>query len=54
MPTKISEDSAFPFKIGDPCEIEIDTKKNQLSVRTVSQEKALKDGWSRRPRKSGS
>ncbi|MGH2639304.1 MAG: hypothetical protein ACRDF4_08510 [Rhabdochlamydiaceae bacterium] len=50
VPTKVSEDSAFPFKISEPCEVEIDSKKPSLSITPISHEKALKQGWARRSR----
>jgi hypothetical protein len=52
VPTKVSEDTSFPFKIGDPCEVEIDMTKGQgiLLVRKISKEQAMKKGWSRRRR----
>jgi hypothetical protein len=31
VPTKVSEDTAFMFKIGEPCSVEIDEKKNSSS-----------------------
>jgi len=50
VPTKISEDSAFPFKAGDPCEIELDTKEGKLLIKPIGLEKAEKEGWSKRRR----
>lgn len=50
IPTKVSEDTAFPFKIGDPCEVEIDTSRRQLVVTPISVEKAQELGWAKRQR----
>ncbi len=53
VPTKVSEDTAFPFRIGDPCQIEIDEREARLSVRPVSVARAVKDGWTtKRARRS--
>jgi len=53
VPTKVSEDTAFPFKIGEPCEVEIDTDEKALMVRSVSVKEANRMGWSRRERYKG-
>ncbi len=53
VPTKVSEDTAFPFKIGEPCEVEIDTDKKGLAIRPVSVKEANRMGWSRRERYKG-
>jgi hypothetical protein len=45
IPTKISEDTAFPFNVGEPCLIELDIQRKQLLVRQVSREKATSMGW---------
>ena len=45
VPTKISEDTAFPFKVGDPCLIELDIERRYLTIRQVSREKAISMGW---------
>ncbi|MCL4436712.1 MAG: hypothetical protein M1503_09575 [Thaumarchaeota archaeon] len=50
VPAKISEDTAFPFKPGDPCQIEIDLEKRQLTVTQISEDEAQKQGWAKRPR----
>jgi hypothetical protein len=49
VPTKVSEDTAFPFKVGDPCEVEIDTQRG-LVVRPLSVKEASLRGWARRER----
>jgi len=51
IPTKVSEDTAFPFKIGMPCLVEIDTEKKCLNVKPISEEEAVKLGWQRRKRR---
>lgn len=45
IPTKVSEDTAFPFKVGEPCEVEIDLKRNLLIIRPISEKEAIKLGW---------
>ncbi len=50
MPTKVKEDTAFPFEAGDPCLVEIDTEGGGLIVRPVSVEEAVRLGWRERRR----
>lgn len=50
VPTKVSEDTAFPFKIGEPCEVEIDAKRKGLVINSIDIGRAQKLGWSRRQR----
>ena len=50
VPTKVSEDTAFPFKIGMPCLVEIKEKGDQLVVKPVSDREAIKLGWRKRMR----
>ena len=45
IPTKVSEDTAFPFKVGEPCLIQLDMERRQLLVRQISGEKAITLGW---------
>jgi len=52
IPTKISEDTAFPFKVGNPCLVEIGDAKNQVSVKQISEKRAIELGWRKRARKS--
>ena len=51
VPTKVSEDTAFPFRIGMPCLVEIDTEKGCLKVKPISEREALKRGWQKRKRR---
>jgi hypothetical protein len=51
IPTKISEDTAFPFEISDPCAVEIDLKQNRLVIEPISKERAFKLGWQKRERR---
>jgi len=51
VPTKVSEDTAFPFKIGMPCLVEIDEEKGQLVVKPISEKEATKLGWRKRIRR---
>lgn len=50
VPAKISEDTAFPFKPGDPCQIQIDLEKHQLTVTQISTNEAKRQGWTKRQR----
>jgi hypothetical protein len=52
VPTKVSEDTAFPFKIGDPCSVKIDERRKQLIVKPISKEEAIEQGWRERNRKT--
>jgi len=45
VPTKVSEDTAFPFKVGEPCLVEIDVARKSLAVKSVNREQAIKLGW---------
>jgi hypothetical protein len=45
VPTKVSEDTAFPFKVGDPCLIQLDLERRHLLIRQISREKAVSMGW---------
>ena len=51
VPTKVSEDTAFPFKIGMPCLVEINKEKGQLVVKPISEKEATKLGWRKRIRR---
>lgn len=51
VPTKLSEDTAFPFKIGGPCLVELDVEKECLHIRPISEAEALELGWRKRERR---
>ena len=51
VPTKVSEDTAFPFKIGAPCLVEINEQKKQIVVKPISEKEAMGLGWRKRDRK---
>ncbi len=51
VPTKVSEDTAFPFEIGMPCLVEIDESKRQLTVKPISEKEATGLGWRKRARR---
>ena len=51
VPTKVSEDTAFPFEVGMPCLVEINKEKRQLIVRRISEKEAIKLGWRKRKRR---
>lgn len=51
IPTKVSEDTAFPFKTGEPCLVEIDIKRKRLQVNPISENEARQLGWRKRKRR---
>jgi hypothetical protein len=51
VPTKVSEDTAFPFKTGQPCLVKIDESKTQLTVKPISEKDATELGWRKRSRR---
>lgn len=51
VPTKVSEDTAFPLKVGMPCLVEIDEEKAQLVVTQISEKEGIKLGWRKRVRR---
>jgi hypothetical protein len=51
VPTKVSEDTSFPFRIGMPCLVKIDEEKSELMVSCISEEEAVKLGWRKRNRR---
>ena len=51
VPTKVSEDTAFPFRIGMPCLVEIHEETRQLVVKLISEKEAAKLGWRKRIRR---
>jgi hypothetical protein len=50
VPTKVSEDTSFPFKIGMPCLVQINEEKRQVIVKLISEKEATKLGWRKRIR----
>ncbi len=48
IPSKVGSDSTFPFRIGEPCMINISTKNKLLVVKPISKEKARELGWKER------
>jgi hypothetical protein len=51
VPTKVQEDTAFPFEVGDPCLVEIDEDGASLNVKKMSSEEAAEQGWQERKRR---
>jgi hypothetical protein len=51
VPTKVSEDTAFPFGIGSPCLVEINEEKRALIVKPISEKEATELGWRKRNRR---
>ena len=51
VPTKVSEDTAFPLKVGMPCLVEIDEENAQLVVRQITEKEGAKLGWRKRIRR---
>jgi hypothetical protein len=45
IPTKVGEDTAFPFRVGDPCLIQLEPERRQVSVRQIARDKAVSMGW---------
>jgi hypothetical protein len=45
IPTKVSEDSSFPLKVGDPCLVQLDLERKQLLIKRIGMEDAVKLGW---------
>jgi hypothetical protein len=52
VPSRVSEDTAFPFHAGDPVEVAIEKDDQGMSVRPISVGKALQRGWTKRRRYS--
>jgi hypothetical protein len=52
VPSRVSEDTAFPFHPGDPVEVAIDKDGQGISVKQISVAKALQRGWTKRRRYS--
>ena len=50
VPTKVKEDTAFIFEVGDPCLVEIDADGGGLSISPISVEEAVRLGWRERRR----
>ncbi len=50
VPTKVKEDTVFPFEVGDPCLVEIDRDEGGLKVKLISVEDAVELGWQERRR----
>jgi hypothetical protein len=51
VPNKVSEDTAFPFKPGQPCQIHIEENGKQLIVKPISEAEAVDLGWRKRVRR---
>jgi hypothetical protein len=51
VPTKVSEDTAFPFKVGSPCLVKINEEKRALIVQAISEKEATSFGWRKRKRR---
>ena len=51
VPTKVSEDAAFPFKIGEPYLVEINVRRKWLIVKPIPLKEAVRLGWAKRPRR---
>ena len=53
IPTRVSGDTAFPFKVGDPCLVQLDTERRQLTVKKIGRDEAVRLGWRERKRRIG-
>jgi len=51
IPTKVSEDTAFPFKIGMPCLVDMKIEEGFLDIKPISEKEAVKLGWRKRERR---
>jgi len=51
IPTKVSEDTAFPFEIGMPCLVEMKVEEGCLNIKPISEKEAVKLGWRKRKRR---
>jgi hypothetical protein len=51
VPTKVSEDTSFLFKVGEPCFVQLDTERKQLLVKRITKEEAVRFGWRERKRR---
>ena len=51
VPTKVSEDTAFPFEVGMPCLVEIDETKKTIVATPINEKEAVKLGWRKRERR---
>ena len=51
VPTKVKENTVFPFEVGDPCLVEIDRDGGGLKVKPISVEDAVELGWQERRRR---
>lgn len=54
IPTKVSDDTAFPFKIGAPCSVEIGDDNAHLIIKPLSEKEAIAQGWRKRERRKAS
>ncbi len=52
VPTKVSEDTSFPFKVGDPCLVQLDLEKKLLVVKKIGKDEAVRLGWRERRRRT--
>jgi hypothetical protein len=53
IPTKVSEGTSFPFRVRDPCLVQLDTERKQLLVKRIGREEAVTLGWRERKRRTG-
>jgi len=53
VPTKVSEDTGFPFKAGEPCLVQLDPDRKYLQVKKITKEDAVHLGWRERGRMVG-
>ncbi|MBA7640212.1 hypothetical protein ES703_47877 [subsurface metagenome] len=51
VPTKVSEDTAFPFEVGMPCSVEIDEENGRLITSPIPEKEAIELGWRKRKRR---
>lgn len=51
VPTKVSEDTVFPFNVGEPCLVEINTEELCLKIKPISDKEAVELVWRKRRRR---
>ncbi len=52
VPAKVSEDTSFPLKRGEPCLVQLDMERKSLIIKRIGKEDALKLGWRQRSRRT--
>jgi hypothetical protein len=48
IPKELVDDSTWPFALENPCEITVDPAREQMTVKSIAKDEALRKGWIRR------